>query len=114
MGLFNFKKKEEKKPCCCSSCNEETIKEATNIQNDTKGVLILGSGCKKCNELEANTVEALKQLGMDTTINHVRDFAQIATFGVMTTPAIVFNGKVLSFGKVLKTEEIISLIQKEV
>ena len=114
MGLFNFKKKEEKKPCCCSSCNEETIKSATKIQNDTKGVLILGSGCKKCNELEANTVEALKQLGMDTTINHVRDFAQIATFGVMTTPAIVFNGKVLSFGKVLKTEEIISLIQKEV
>ena len=55
-------------------------------------VKILGSGCAKCNELEANTVAALQQLGMDTAVDHVTDFVQIAAYGVMTTPALVVDG----------------------
>ena len=47
-------------------------------------------------------LEALKELGMDTTIEHVRDFAQIAAWGVMSTPALVVDGKVVSSGKVLE------------
>jgi len=42
----------------------------------------------------------------------VRDFAQIASYGVMTTPALVIDGKVVSYGKVLKTEEIIEILKK--
>ena len=56
--------------------------------------------------------EALEELGMDTAIDHVTDFAQIAAYGVMTTPALVVDGKVVSYGKVLKKEEARELIRK--
>jgi len=75
-------------------------------------VKILGSGCAKCNKLEEATKEALKQLGMDQTVEHVTDFGQIAAYGVMSTPALVVDNKVVSFGKVLKTEDIIKILQK--
>ena len=54
----------------------------------------------------------LSLLGMDTTIDHVTDFTQIAAYGVMTTPALMVDGKVVSYGKVLKKEEAKALIQK--
>lgn len=95
MGLFN-KAKEEKK--------DVSLKGSSSIK-------ILGSGCAKCNQLEANTVEALKQLGLDTSIDHVTDFVQIAAYGVMQTPALVVEEKVISYGKVLKASEIIPLLK---
>ena len=49
---------------------------------------------------------------MDTTIDHVTDFAQIASYGVMSTPALVVDGKVVSYGKVLSKDEVKSLLQK--
>lgn len=110
MGLFG-KKKEEKK-CCCGNCNDQTIQAAGEGKVDGAGVKILGSGCAKCNQLEANTAAALQQLGMDTAIDHITDFTQIAAYGVMTTPALVVDGKVVSFGKVLKTEEVIAILKK--
>ena len=82
-------------------------------QSKTTGpsVKILGGGCEKCNALEKATVEALGELGMDTAIDHVRDFTQIAAYGVMTTPALVVDGKVLSYGKVLKKDEVVRLLR---
>lgn len=76
------------------------------------GVKVLGSGCAKCHALEDATRKALEELGMDSTIDHVTDFAQIAAYGVMTTPALVVDGKVVSYGKVLKKDEAKALIQK--
>ena len=70
------------------------------------------SGCAKCNALEAATVDALRELGMDTTIDHVRDFEKIAAYGVMTTPALVVDGQVVSYGKVLKKDEVIVILKK--
>ncbi len=88
-------------------------KEVDKAESDGgASVKVLGSGCKKCNELEVNTKSALEQLGMDTTIEHVTDFAQIAAYGVMTTPALIVDGKVLSYGKVLKKNEVVKLLQK--
>ena len=75
-------------------------------------VKVLGSGCKKCNQLEENTRAALAQLGMDTTIDHVTDFAQIAAMGVMTTPALVVDGKVVLYGRVAKPEEVAALLKQ--
>ncbi|MEG1877878.1 MAG: thioredoxin family protein, partial [Lachnospiraceae bacterium] len=54
----------------------------------------------------------LKELGMSDSIDHVTDFTQIAAYGVMTTPALVVDGKVVSFGKVLKKDEVISILKK--
>ena len=75
-------------------------------------IKILGSGCKSCVALAENTKEALKELGMDAEMIKVTDFAEIAAFGVMTTPALVIDEKVVSFGKVLKAKEIIKIIEK--
>ncbi len=114
MALFG-NKKAEKTGCDCGNCCDVSAKGITQAQvaqNEEATVKILGSGCKKCNELEANTKTALRQLGMDTAIVHVTDFRQIAACGVMTTPALMVDGKVVSRGKVLKTDEIIKLLQK--
>lgn len=57
-------------------------------------------------------MEALKELGMDTEIEHVTDFTQIAAYGVMTTPALVVDGRVVAYGKVLKKDEVVKLLKK--
>ena len=110
MGLFG-KKKEEKSCCCGSSCTPEAMAQAETAEKSA-GVKVLGSGCAKCHALEDATRKALEELGMDSTIDHVTDFAQIAAYGVMTTTALVVDGKVVSYGKVLKKDEAKALIQK--
>ena len=99
--------------CCCGgNCNAETMAEAEKAKVSGPAVKVLGSGCAKCNALETATRDALSELGMDTTIDHVTDFTQIAAYGVMTTPALVVDGKVVSFGKVLKKDEVVKILQK--
>lgn len=114
MALFGLRKKKEENTssCCCSgNCTPETMKEAEQDKRSS-GVKILGGGCAKCNQLEDATVKALLELGMDSTIEHVRDFEKIATYGVMTTPALVVDGKVVAYGKVLKIEEVVEILKK--
>ena len=92
MKFFGKKKEESKKSCCCGGdCSNDTMSKA---------------------EKEKATVEALKELNMDTTVEHVTDFSLIASYGVMTTPALVVDGKVVSFGKVLKKDEVIEILKK--
>lgn len=110
MRLFS-KKEEETKSCCGGNCTPETMAQA-EAAKAAAGVKVLGSGCAKCNALEDAVRAALSELGMDTTINHITDFTQIAAYGVMTTPALVVDGKVVSYGKVLKKNEAKALIQK--
>jgi small redox-active disulfide protein 2 len=112
MSLFE-KKKDEKSSCCCGgNCDAKSMAKAENAKAEGASVKVLGSGCAKCNQLEAATHAALEQLGMDTAIDHVTDFSLIAAYGVMTTPALVVDGKVVSYGKVLKTEEVVKILQK--
>ena len=110
MKLFG-KKKEETGSCCCGSCTPETMTNAEKVKASA-GVKVLGSGCAKCNALEEAVRAALTELGMDTAIDHVTDFTQIAAYGVMSTPALVVDGKVVSFGKVLKKEEAKDILRK--
>ncbi len=112
MSLFKKEKKNEESCCCGGKCDAEGTAKLENTKGAGASVKVLGSGCAKCNQLEAATKKALEQLGMDTTIDHVTDFSQIAAYGVMSTPALVVDGKVVSYGKVLKTEEVVKLLQK--
>ena len=115
MALFGRRKEqnEEKSSCCCGGgCDCGSMERAEAAKKEGASVKVLGSGCPKCNALEAATKAALEQLGMDSTIEHVTDFAKIAAYGVMTTPALVIDGKVVSYGKVLKTEEVIAILKK--
>lgn len=82
------------------------------VKSQGASIKILGSGCAKCYALEKATKAALEELKMDTAIDHLTDFAQIAAYGVMTTPALVVDGKVLSSGKVLKTDQLVKILKE--
>ena len=116
MALFGKRKEKEEQTtgsCCCGgSCDCESMEQAEKARSEGARVKVLGSGCAKCNALEAATKAALEQLGMDTTIEHVTDFSKIAAYGVMSTPALVVDGKVVSYGKVLKTDEVVNILNK--
>ncbi|MBP7460979.1 MAG: TM0996/MTH895 family glutaredoxin-like protein [Candidatus Delongbacteria bacterium] len=73
-------------------------------------IKILGSGCPKCKKLAENTEKALQELKMDQAIVKVTDITEIMDYGVMMTPALVFDHEVKSSGKVLSTDEIKKLL----
>lgn len=75
-------------------------------------IKILGTGCKKCIALKGNTETAVKKTGINAEIVKVEDLKDISGYGVMSTPALVIDEKVVSYGKVLKPEEIIKIIEK--
>lgn len=102
-----------KKSCrCIQICQSQTVHTAEQIQTDGTEIKLLGSGCAKCSLLEAKVQEALTQLCIHATIHHVTDFAQIAAYGVMTTPALVVDGKVIFYGKVPAVPKIVELLKK--
>lgn len=82
--------------------------------NENARIKILGTGCKKCNELEENTIYALRELGISEEIGHIKDPVKIARYGVMSTPALIVDEKVLSYGRVLSVNEIVNLIKENV
>jgi small redox-active disulfide protein 2 len=69
-------------------------------------IKILGSGCKKCVALAYNAKAAAEAAGKDAQIVKVTDFAEIAAYGVMSTPGLVVDERVVSTGKVLTADEI--------
>jgi small redox-active disulfide protein 2 len=75
-----------------------------------KKLQILGTGCPKCRALAANTESAAKALGLAYEVEKVTDLMQIMSFGVMMTPALAVEGKVVTYGKVLSPEDIKKLI----
>lgn len=112
MRLFG-KKKETKSCCCGGNCTSKTTENTENKKQE-QGIKILGSGCAKCMELEKAVRTAISELQLDYEIEHVTDFAEIASYGVMSTPALTFNGKVISYGKVLTEEEVKALFLKSI
>jgi len=75
-------------------------------------IKILGSGCRKCNKLENNVKKTLKNNDISAEIEHVTDITEIVDYGIMSTPALVIDEKVVSAGKILKEKEIIDLLQR--
>lgn len=69
-------------------------------------IQILGTGCPKCKQLEANAREAVAAKGVEAEIEKVTDIDQIMEMGVMMTPALVVDGEVRSVGKVLTVDQI--------
>lgn len=73
-------------------------------------VKVLGPGCKNCLALEKATREAIDRLGIDATVEKVTDYATIVGFGVLATPALVVDEKVVSTGRVLTPTHIAELL----
>jgi small redox-active disulfide protein 2 len=67
---------------------------------------ILGTGCPRCKQLEANARKAVEERKVKAEIVKVTDFATIIEYGVMSTPAIVVDGKVKAYGRIADVKEI--------
>ena len=105
MGLFGFgKKKEEEKQvptCCCG----DTGSGGSSIK-------VLGAGCKSCHEQYENAMAAVKAMGLNMEVEYITDIEKVMGYGVMSMPAIVVNGQVVSMGKVLKVADVEKLLRK--
>lgn len=75
-------------------------------------IKILGTGCPNCQRLEANTKTALNDLGIQAEVVKVTDYAAISAYSIMRMPGLVFDEKVVSYGKVLNVEEVKALLNK--
>ena len=75
-------------------------------------IKILGTGCPKCKSLVKAAREAISELGIDATVTKEEDIMKIMGYGVMRTPGIVVDEKVISSGRLLTTEEIKQLLTK--
>ncbi len=73
-------------------------------------IKVLGTGCAKCKTLEKATRKVVSEMGLDATVTKVEDIVEIMSFGVMTTPALVIDGKVIVKGKVPSNEELVKLL----
>lgn len=107
---------EAEKSSCCSSSDEKQEPQESKHQAplgfSTNKIEILGTGCPNCIALEKNVKEALKQLGLNIPVEKVTDINEIMKYQVMSTPGLVINGKVVSTGKLLSTEEVKSLLKE--
>jgi small redox-active disulfide protein 2 len=74
-------------------------------------IQVLGTGCTKCKQLTANAEKAVAALGLTVPVEKVEDLREIMKFGVMTTPALVVDGKVRAAGKVLTAEAVTDLLR---
>jgi small redox-active disulfide protein 2 len=74
-------------------------------------IQVLGTGCAKCKQLTANAEKAIAELGLGVPVEKVEDLREIMKFRVMSTPALVIDGKVVSAGKLLAPDEVKALLQ---
>lgn len=74
-------------------------------------IKVLGPGCTNCKTLEKRTTEALSDLGITATVSKVEDYADIAAFGIASTPGLVIDGEVVVAGRVPTKQAIMEFIQ---
>lgn len=75
-------------------------------------VKVFGSGCKACHNLYQNVIDALAEMNIAADVEYVTDLQKIMEAGIMSMPALMVNGEVVSSGKVLKVEEVKKLLSK--
>ena len=73
-------------------------------------IKVLGSGCANCHKVEELAKQAISQLGIDAKVEMVTDMQTIMGYGVMSTPGIVINEKVVSAGRVPALSQITTMI----
>lgn len=118
MALFNFGKKKEKKTpaCACSyptsEAEEITKKCCSEAKDGICCVKVLGAGCKSCHEQYENAKKAIRDMGLDLEVEYITDMQKVMEYGAMSMPALVVNEKVVSMGKVLKSDNVIALLHK--
>lgn len=75
-------------------------------------IKVVGTGCRKCKALLAATEEAVKSSGIQAEIEYVTDMMKIAETGLLSTPGLIIDNKIVSSGKVLEAQAVAELIEK--
>lgn len=121
-GLFGGKKSD----CCNMQIVEETnegscgcgagcdrgAEETVPFVEGAMSIKVLGPGCKSCVTLMENAKIAVAQLKIPVNLEKITDMSTIVSYGIMSVPGLVINEKVVSFGKALKPNEIVKLIEQ--
>lgn len=122
MGLFkNLFGKTEKNGCCDMRVVEMPSSEEASIcscelpDSSSESMLkltIMGPGCKKCHQLRENVASAAGMVPAKVQIDYVSDPAVMANTGIVSTPALLVDGAVVSQGKVLSTSDIVDMLKE--
>lgn len=121
MALFNFGKKKEENitpACVCNSgCPTSKVNEISNdcCTGAKEGICcikVLGAGCKSCHEQYENAKEAVKEMGLSIEVEYITDMQRVMEYGVMNMPALVVNENIVSMGKALKANDVVTLLRK--
>ncbi len=119
MGLFGFGKKKETACECASAQNTQEVKAACACGNECSiadiekaRLIVLGACCAKSSQTFENVKTAAKELNIQDEVINIGDMAEIAKYGVMSTPAFVIDSKVVAMGKLVKVEEAKKLLQQ--
>ena len=88
------------------------ITDVHSQYHETMEIKILGPGCAKCKTLDKLTRDVVEKNGIDATITKVEDIMEIIKYGVMSTPALVVDEKVVVRGRVPSSDEIKQLLTK--
>lgn len=75
-------------------------------------IKILGSGCSKCDDQVEYVKKALEELGIEANVEKVEGLKEIMSYGVMSTPAIVIDGKVVTKGRTAKVKDVVKILKK--
>ena len=82
------------------------------VQAEKKArILVLGTGCPKCRALEQAVLRALDEMNANISVGHVTDYAEMAKYGVMSTPALVIDNRVVSAGRALNQTDVLRLLK---
>ncbi len=75
-------------------------------------VKILGTGCKKCQNLESKVRELVTTNNIDAVVEKVTDIQEMVNYGIMMTPGLIINEKVKSFGIIPKDDQLLSWLKE--
>ena len=73
---------------------------------------VLGTGCPKCKSLEKNVRDAVGELGINADIFKVEDIIEIMNHGILSTPGLVIDNKIVSSGHILSVNQVKEIIRK--
>jgi small redox-active disulfide protein 2 len=74
-------------------------------------IKIIGSGCDKCEQLYNNVKAAVEELALDATIETIEDLIEMVKLGVMSSPSLMVDGKLVVSGRVVSKEKLIELLK---
>ena len=76
-------------------------------------IKVIGEGCKDCDKLYENVTEAVNELNLDAKVEKVEDLIEIVKLGVMTSPSVMVDGKLMVSGNVASVKNLVKILKKE-